>query len=375
EARAAKPNLMLLVDTSGSMTEPVDPSLPACKSGSTVCGTDVPCNTSTCPTRWSSLQAAMNDFLTSSGAIARIGLITYPDLSAGDSCGPSSKLSVPLPPADKDDEATLVANAQAVNNKLQAIKNYSTDSSVQTPRGGTPTSLSLNFAGSNPDLQTTTRADFVLLLTDGVPNCNPNNANAYPSPNCRCTLGSASLCSSSPYDKLGCLDKDGSVTAVQSLKTQEIDTIVIGFGAETGSGDGPDVLNAMAVAGGFSIDRPCKVNTDCGTGDTCNTTAGLCNRRFYQAANKDELVTALRQISEKVQTGNPCLLTFDPTQRPSSEELVVVYLNEVRVSPGADTWNLTADGSLEFTGSTCNRILSSSPTDPVNIEVRAVQRR
>jgi hypothetical protein len=390
QARNAKPNLMMLVDTSGSMTLPVNENLQdssgvyVCRRNGTfdgeICGKSeaFSCNTSKCPTRWTSLQGAMADFLGSSGAISRIGLATYPDLKSGNAynCGGSSGLTVALPTADTDDDATLMANAAEVNNQLQAIKNYSSDPAVQVPVGGTPTNESLQFMGSLPELQAPGRSNFVLLLTDGLPNCNANYPVAYPS--CTCTLGKApdgtSYCVYDPYDKLGCLDKDGSVSAVKALKDKNIQTIVIGFGAELATGDGTTVLNAMAEQGGFS--RTCSQNADCGAGDTCDTAQGLCRRRFYQAGNKDELVAALRKISETIQTDAPCQVRFDDAQKPGSTELVVVYLNGERLSPGADTWSLSEDKSiLTFTGSTCQRIESSTPSNPVDIEVRAVSQQ
>ena len=53
---------------------------------------------------------------------------------------------------------------------------------------------------------------------------------------------------------------------------------------------------------------------------------------------------------------------------------MVVYLNGQRLSPGADTWSLTDDG-ISFTGSACDTIKASTPGNPANIEVRAVQKR
>ncbi|HYO52676.1 adventurous gliding motility lipoprotein CglB [Archangium sp.] len=394
EARERKPNLMLLVDTSGSMTDPVNKDLVvkdasntdvyACRKNGTSTGepcgsaSSFQCDTTRCPTRWTELQGAMQDFLTGSSSIARIGLATYPDLTVDASCGATASVSINLPPADKDDEATLAANAELVKNKILAIKNSSSTPGVQTPQGGTPTSLSLQFMGS-PDsgLQAADRADFVLLLTDGLPNCNANFPTPYPNEEgCFCTLPNKG-CALAGAEKIGCLDKDASVGAVQALRGKEIKTIVIGFGADFNSTSesgklGAATLNGMAEAGGFS--RACKVDADCGTGDTCETAKGLCKRRFYQAGNKTELVTALRQITEKVRVDDPCLLRFDPAQRPSSQELVVVYINGERLSSGADTWSLTTDG-ISFAGSTCERIKSSTSADPVNIEVRAIQRR
>src|SRR5271166_6153830 len=54
-----KPNLLLLVDKSGSMDLPVDTTNLACFTapGGEVCGQDkaYPCNVAMCPTRWSTL--------------------------------------------------------------------------------------------------------------------------------------------------------------------------------------------------------------------------------------------------------------------------------------------------------------------------------
>jgi hypothetical protein len=375
EARALKPNLMLLVDTSGSMTFPLNPSLPACTTSAGRCGGRIECP-STCDTRWRALQRAMKTFLANNGRIARMGLATYPgpQLVQDTVCGGSTGLREELPTAEDDD--TLMAKAAAVDRVLQNIPNYGNGQ----PEGGTPTSSSLNYLGTRQDLQVEGREDLVLLLTDGLPNCNENNANFWTPANpsrCRCTLDNPAFCESAPYDKLGCLDKDGSVQAVQNLRNKQIRTIVIGFGAETATGDGTEVLNAMAEAGGFALaPKACTTNTDCGAGDTCDTTAKTCRRRFYQAGNEAELSAALEAISKVVGPSNPCLLSIPPEQMPSSESLVVAYVNEERFEASDTTWRLNLESSgVEFKGELCTRIKNSTPIDPVDIEVRAVQRR
>ncbi|WNG48542.1 adventurous gliding motility lipoprotein CglB [Archangium minus] len=369
EARAAKPNLMLLVDKSGSMTEPVKPSDPNCLVGGKVCGdSSRPCNTAICPTRWSELQGAMQDFLNSSGKLARFGLATYP---ADASCGSTSSISVNLPAEGVEDEASLATKAEEVKTEIFKIKNASS-TGEPTPRGGTPTSASLKFMGGLSELQSAERADFVLLLTDGLPNCNAAFPKPYPDPACFCTLLDCTA-----GKQIGCLDNDESVAAVNELRRKDIKTIVIGFGADFDSSSdtgkrGAATLNAMAEAGGF--ERKCSQDSDCGSGDTCDKSKSLCNRQFFQAANRNDLVSALKDISGKILVDNPCLLTFDATERPTSQELVVVYINGERLSSGADTWSLTDDGIL-FSGTTCERIKTSTTSAPVDIEVRAVQRR
>jgi hypothetical protein len=379
-ARSSKPNIMLLVDTSGSMTFPVNTQDPDCTvvvgSETRTCGGEVPCNTSRCPTRWTELQAAVPQFLSTSGPFVRFGLTTYPsgnEPGTSIACVASTDSSVRQPLPAVEDDASLLAHANTINSIIQGIPNSGTGQ----PSGGTPTSGSLNFVGNLQGLLSADRKDFVILLTDGLPNCNKDNPNVGSTTDdsqCRCTLLPDAPCSGS-YARRGCLDKDASVAAVQALKAKDITTIVIGFGAETASGNGPEVLGAMAQAGGFG--RKCDAQNSCGANDTCNLSTGLCNRAFYQAGNQAELAKALEEISKEVIVGNPCLIELEPAQIPSDPKLIVVYVDGERLAPGADTWdvNVAANEGVLFTGAACNRILASTPQAPVNIEVRAIRQR
>jgi hypothetical protein len=361
EVRNLKPDLMLLVDTSGSMTDPVDPSNPSCIVGGQTCGSATqPCDTSRCPTRWSSLQAATASFLSQYGTVARLGLGTYPEAPESNSCGPATHLRVGFPTLD--DDIALKAKASEVSAAIQGIPN----SGSGMPSGGTPTGQSLRFMGSLPGLLTAERADFVLLLTDGLPNCNADHPYPHPDPRCQCTLADASHCG---YARaIGCLDQDGSIGAIQELRGKDIRTIVIGFGTETGSSRGQGVLNAMAEAGGFA--RRCQQSSDCGTGDTCDTVAGFCGRRFYQTGNQTELAAALRVVSEKL-SKESCLVRFEVSAETPPQQSLEVSLEGTVVAPGPDSWSLTKEGVL-FTGSACQQIQAATSTAPVHIEVRAL---
>jgi hypothetical protein len=362
--RTSTPNLMLLVDTSGSMLEPMNSSLAACRtaSGFLCRGQDCPAS---CPTRWRALQGAMGSFLDTYGNVARMGLATYPgpQLVLGQQCGGTQSLHLDLPASE---EATALRDhARKVKEELLRIP----DKDEGGPTGGTPTGTSLQFMGTLPQLQTNERTDFVLLLTDGLPNCNETNSYSGASTACRCTVGNDSSACSGIYERLGCLDQDGSVSAVRALRAKNIQTIVIGFGADTATGDGPAVLNAMAEAGGFA--RKCEKDADCGTGDTCDTGAGLCRRRYYQASNQAELAAALQNITEHFE-GTPCRIEIAPDKMPPSEKLLVVYVNDEHVDPGEDTWHLKEGVGVELLGSLCRRAERSTPTQPVKIHVRAV---
>jgi hypothetical protein len=178
------------------------------------------------------------------------------------------------------------------------------------------------------------------------------------------------------------------VAAVAELKAQkDIKTIVIGFGADfvlnpNEPPDSPgnkqrqagfDTLNAMAVEGGFSRGDECTTNAECGAGDECLPTK-TCKRRFYQASNQQELSDALAAIINLIGDTDPCLLKLEPTQRPSDDSLIVVYVNGESLPKGPDTWELNAEG-VKFLGQTCDRILASTDTNPITLEARAVQRK
>src|SRR5262249_35085856 len=152
---------------------------------------------------------------------------------------------------------------------------------------GTPTALSLTFLGTLNELNDPQREDFILLLTDGLPNCNPNNAKNCNVGMCTCTLNPTTACApGQPFCTLGCLDDDGSVQAIRDLRDATkhaggIRTIVVGFGSDTASGG--DVLNAMAVAGGFQRTCPSGNDSECGSSNTCLPTK-VCAKAYYQAA-------------------------------------------------------------------------------------------
>src|SRR5688572_12135351 len=124
--RQLKPNLMFLIDKSGSMNfaanDQVAPCTPNCNtSGNPACAAG-------CPTRLQELKAAMGTFLTGANStIAWMGMAIYPTAVANsggvvDACGATSTadIRVQLAPDKTDDPAKLTASAAAVNMQIQA---------------------------------------------------------------------------------------------------------------------------------------------------------------------------------------------------------------------------------------------------------------
>jgi hypothetical protein len=373
-ARKLKPDIMLTVDNSGSMYMPINPSLSQCRladGGS--CGTDYTDPSSycgpSCPTRTSELRRAMTTFFSDAGTVARFGLTTFP-------------YPAPPPNGPYDSECGTggvrvpVSQSRDVDAELQATSNQIV-SVIQSDivGGGTPTSNTLKMLADNPGLQPQPGRDaFILLETDGVPNCNANNPqDGCNNPAaCACTIGTCCGGPGFPYRRLGCLDQSETVNAIANLKTNKsIKTIVFGFGDEAAA-SGP-TLEAMAEAGGFTRACPDGGNGPCGANNSCVQSTKLCLRQYYQANNADELVQALRDAVTVIP--DPC--NFPLSDTPSDPSLLAVIVDGQSVRPGASTWSYNAPAGapayVQFVGNICDRLKNATPTSPVNVDIRIVR--
>ncbi|MGI5864199.1 MAG: vWA domain-containing protein [Myxococcales bacterium] len=317
------PYIMLVVDKSGSMLDPAF-------SGSTT-------------SKWDDLLSAFSDpangFLPKSGGLARFGLALYPS-AAG--CDPGA-VSVSLN-ADHSNVDTIITQLEAV-----------------APEGGTPTALTLQNAAEDAALvnEEPGRLRFVMLLTDGLPNCNPSPENQARCDACNanhavCRDLSQNGCMPTygtdpeePCDLWAapkgsdCLDEQGTADVIATLRKSGIETFVIGFGDDFG-GDGHRVLNRAAEAGGRAREGEAK---------------------YFKAANKEELIKALEKIIEETQQ---CTFVIDPA--PTSEDIFQVVLydsqsgTEEVLTKGSE-WRLpSADlKTVEILDDRCTMIKNAQP--------------
>lgn len=295
-----KPNVMLVVDRSASMMDP------------TVAG----CTGPGCATRLSDLKGAVASFTTLVEDRVRLGLTVFPQQSvqpgAIASCQPASGVQVALPaPALADDATASMANRQnaaSVNREVQAL--------IAT--GGTPTGPTLRMLSAQASLNARDfRNDFVVLLTDGLPNCNPDNPNNYEANPAACECQTSSLiCTGVDTRRRGCLDADGAETEITRLAQAGIKTIVVGFGTATAVPRAKEVLERMAKAGG--VMRRCTSDVECGAGDRCAMFGdmGQCQQLAWQASNQAELELVLRAVLEGL---TPLSCTYDLPAQPLNE--------------------------------------------------------
>lgn len=339
DAKHLKPNLWLLVDTSGSMS------------------TADACSGTVCTTRIAALQAAMGTFLSDAGTVARMGLSFFPAGSACAAPNGAAGVAEDLPAPTADDVGTdsaLQAKADLISARVQSV----------TVGGGTPTGASVAFVGSQPGLldDADGRDDYILLLTDGVPNCNDANSNGLcgckgpPSScstqqvaACRCTTADGCL---SGFCAQGCLDQDATAAAIAAQARKGVQTIVVAFGADATGGNAAETLDAMARAGGAHL-RGCPNGTDAecrDPADQCVVATGLCQRQYYKATNTAELVAALMDSTNRLP--GPC--EFSLSGQPSGQQYVAVLVNGQDVPPGSTTWTYSA-GKVTFAeaSSTC----------------------
>ncbi|HCF58680.1 MAG TPA: hypothetical protein DFS52_11895 [Myxococcales bacterium] len=325
------PYIMLVVDKSGSMNQPA-------YSGSTT-------------SKWDDLLGAFSDqqtgFLPKSKEIARFGLALFP-ASTGEGCHPGP-VSVSLN-AEADNVDTIIGQLGAV-----------------TPEGGTPTALTIEKAAADPALvnEEPGRLRFVMLLTDGLPNCNPSPENQARCDACNANLavcndisqngclptfgGFEGECDEYPQKGDACLDENGNAEAIAKLKKNGVETFVIGFGDDFG-GDGHRVLNRAAEAGGRARE-----------GET----------KYFKAGNKEELILALKEIMDGTQK---CSFSVDPAPTSRNVFQVVLYDGEsdteetlVRESE----WKFLTEQltSVEILGARCE-LIRNAPPDRYNIRFK-----
>lgn len=237
-------NVLLVLDKSGSMKLQPD-------ANSTV-------------SLWASVRSALETSLGEAPESMAFGLELYPmnDMFIiPDNCG---EICCSMPTGDKMD-VKVAPGPKAREAILKVI-------GENEPGGGTPTAAALKRAldyfttGEGKDLA---GQRFVMLATDGGPNCNPDAScereECTHNIDGTCPDDSVNCCASSPS---ACLDSDGVLEQVEALALAGIDTFIIGL---DGTQAYADSLDAFAEAGGRpregAPEKFYKVDASTGTAD------------------------------------------------------------------------------------------------------------
>jgi hypothetical protein len=269
-------DLLLVLDKTGSLTRAMD-SANECPTGST-----------TCQQRWATLVSGLNAVLSASSADVNWGLELF---NSDGNCG------VGAPEVD-----IAPGSAAAVQAYIATV----------TPGGATPTRVAIQTAVTYLQTLTDTNGKYILLATDGEPNCLNGKG------------GGAG----------GATDVQGTATEIGlALNPGGFQTFVIGVGTETAN------LTSFATAGG--------------TG------------QFYSATSPDQLTTALNAI---VGTVASCTFALGKVP-PDPNNIVIEFNGDNTLRPPQDPnhvdgWDYTSpsDTTVQIYGSWCDNVTSGTYT-------------
>jgi hypothetical protein len=264
-ASKVSPNIMMNVDESGSMKE-------------LIAGSNV--------SKWTALVGAVNDLFMKYSGSAQWGLSIFPHTPAN-SCS-AGQIDVPI-------SATATT---AILTKLNSMN----DGNIG---GNTPTNQTLQaMLGSAAGLADATKANYVLLMTDGQPNCG------------------------------GDAPAVAKTIAQLYAQTPSVRTFVVGIG--DGASSDPNALNSWADAG---------------------HTARAGATHYYQVNTANDLTAAFADIVSGVAS-----CTYQLTMKPADASLIVAYIGGVAVpqDPANGTTYDPGSNSLVFHGSSCDQIKSGA---------------
>ena len=276
------PDVLLVLDRSASMYYTVSQDCfctadDITKSGTTngtVC-TNVP----DCSSRWAAVLPAVASTLDGSADV-NWGLKFFPTPNANQ-CSVSSTMEVPIGSNTADAVKTQIQNA--------------------TTSLSTPTSAALKAATAYLKTLTDANPKFILLATDGEPNCGGNPAN------------------------INTTDVPGASSAAAAAYAAGFPVYVIGIGPNLSN------LTQLAKSGG--------------TGD------------YYPVSSPQQLADAFAAISQQVAS---CTFTLSTT--PPDPKNIAVYLDKNLVEQNdADGWSFGGGSkSIVLNGATCDKVTSGA---------------
>jgi hypothetical protein len=296
------PNLYLVLDRSGSMAD---------------------------NNKWTTVRVVVAQMMKSLGPRANFGIAMFPTSSTTDSCV-AGKQVMSVRQGDSP------AGTQGPTTSLMlAVTSVA-------PEGGTPTAATLDAL--LPTLKSLPGRTFVILATDGGPNC--NSAATCTAATCIDNIEALQGCPPNGvpnccdpainpgYGPLDCLDEQPTIDAVKAIAQAGMPTYVVGV---PGSAPYASLLDSLATAGG-----------------TARTTEPF----YYRVDSTDQSAfqDALAQIAAKITAS--CTLTL-ATPPPDPTHVNVYFDNQAVPADPVNGWVL--DGStVTLVGSACDQVMSGA---------------
>ncbi len=293
------PNLYFVIDASGSMAEP------APKGGN----------------RYDAVRIAIVDLVRNLGPLAKVGAAVLPKKGGGAECVAGEEVF----PVTQGDPITGTGTDGPTTNGLRLA-------TITSPEGGTPVSATLE--GLAPTLLGLSGETYVVIATDGGPNC--NEMAMCDASGCMLNIEGHPLCDPStnccaPNGVGGpshCVDQAATVAAIDKLVAGGLHVVTLGIpGSETYAA----VLDAMAVAGGLPRSG---------------------SPKYYRVDQLEEIGPVLAEIAKVAVT---CEFTLaDP---PQEQGFTNVYLDGHVLPYGLpDGWIWEPPSTVRLVGATCDRV-------------------
>ncbi|PRP92362.1 von Willebrand factor type A domain protein [Enhygromyxa salina] len=315
------PNVMLVVDASGSMVSPannwdhdLDEMTP-----------DV--------TRWFSLHGVVDSVMSNFGPAMYAGIQRFP---SADACDPHPCYDITSCTVSGTPEVGVALdNAAEV---LAAIPGP--DATSEDIEGGTPATKGINSAinhllDSNPNLER-----YILLVTDGAANCNTD----LPFP-----------------DYIESYDETLPTTVEAAFMNDNITTFVVGI----------DIIDELVGAGadGAPEANPFERLNDVALAGGAPKNGGMDTEKFFNATNQDELLAALEEILGNV-TSCEIDLTMTEEGPPAPEQIPFVeFTSDGETVPKIDNcdtedgWTWVEEGLIvTFCGTYCTDFKNGAAT-------------
>ncbi len=293
--------------------------------------------------KYENARIALSHVLKAVGHRVNYGATVFPGLAGVTGCEPGDEL-MKVAPGDPPSYARESKTGPRLKDLLGRL-------SIANVDGGTPAAPTLTKALTT--LSALSGETYVVLITDGAPNCNEElscKSNAC-IPNIERLAAGGITCSGSvnccaptnqnPQANLSCVDAQASLDAVQALSDAGISTFVVGM---PGSEPYQELLNSMAELGG---------------------TARRNTPKYYSVADTDALEQALIAIAASVAIS--CEIPLD--YQPPDPDFVNVYFDGLLVEYDPEAgWEWTSDGHVAIRGTACDQL---SKGDVLEVQILA----